>query len=106
MKELNVRFAGEMSGHIFLQMIILDMMMLFMFRLGSLNSYQKQKRNKTMSESIFSSLKGMGKKRQEKLLIAFDGPEQISKMTPEVINTETGIPIKIAKEIIKLAKTI
>ena len=48
----------------------------------------------------------MGKKRQEKLLIAFDGPEQISKMTPEVINTETGIPIKIAKEIIKLAKTI
>ena len=69
-------------------------------------TYQKQKRNKTMSESIFSSLKGMGKKRQEKLLIAFDGPEQISKMTPEVINTETGIPIKIAKEIIKLAKTI
>ena len=59
-----------------------------------------------MSESIFSSLKGMGKKRQEKLLIAFDGPEHISKMTPEVINTETGIPIKIAKEIIKLAKTI
>ena len=69
-------------------------------------TYQKQKRNKTMSESIFSSLKGMGKKRQEKLLIAFDGPEQISKMTPEVINTETGIPIKISKEIIKLAKTI
>jgi len=40
------------------------------------------------------------------LLIAFDGPEQISKLTPEVINAETAIPIKIVKEVIKLAKTI
>ena len=59
-----------------------------------------------MIESVFSSIKGMGKKRQEKLLIAFDGPEQISKLTPEVINAETAIPIKIVKEVIKLAKTI
>ncbi len=69
-------------------------------------AYQQNRRNKTMTESVFSNIKGMGMKRQEKLLIAFDGPEQISKMTPEVINAETGIPIKIVKEIIKLAKTI
>ena len=69
-------------------------------------TYQRQKRNKKMIESVFSSIKGMGKKRQEKLLIAFDGPEQISKLTPEVINAETSIPIKIVKEVIKLAKTI
>jgi len=69
-------------------------------------TYQRQKRNKKMIESVFSSIKGMGKKRQEKLLIAFDGPEQISKLTPEVINAETAIPIKIVKEVIKLAKTI
>ena len=69
-------------------------------------TYQRQKRNKKMIESVFSRIKGMGKKRQEKLLIAFDGPEQISKLTPEVINAETAIPIKIVKEVIKLAKTI
>lgn len=69
-------------------------------------TYQRQKRNKKMIESVFSRIKGMGKKRQEKLLIAFDGPEQISKLTPEVINAETAIPIKLAKEVIKLAKTI
>ena len=69
-------------------------------------TYQRQKRNKKMIESVFSSIKGMGKKRQEKLLIAFDGPEQISKLTPEVINAETAIPIKIVREVIKLAKTI
>ena len=69
-------------------------------------TYQRQKRNKKMIESVFSTIKGMGKKRQEKLLIAFDGPEQISKLTPEVINAETAIPLKIVKEVIKLAKTI
>ena len=48
----------------------------------------------------------MGKKRLEKLLQSFDGPEAIAKLTPEVINGETGIPIKVGKEIIKLAETL
>jgi hypothetical protein len=45
----------------------------------------------------------MGKKRLEKLLQIFDGPEAIAKLTPEVINGETGIPLKIGKEIVKVA---
>jgi len=48
----------------------------------------------------------MGEKRLGKLLRSFSGPDIISTLTPEVINGETGIPLKIAKEIILLAGRI
>jgi len=67
-------------------------------------TFQRQKRNKDMVLSVFSDIPGMGKKRLSKLLQNFDGPESISKLTPEVINGETMIPLKIAMEIIKVAK--
>ena len=66
-------------------------------------TFQRQKRNKDMVLSVFSQIPGMGKKRLEKLLQIFDGPEAIAKLTPEVINGETGIPLKIGKEIVKVA---
>ena len=69
-------------------------------------TFQRQKRNKQMVHSIFGEIPGVGKKRLEKLLQAFDGPAAITQLTPEVINGETGIPVKIAKEIIKVAKSI
>ena len=47
----------------------------------------------------------MGKKRLKKLLQSFDDPETIAKLTPEVINGKTGIPLKVGKKIIKIAKT-
>tara|TARA_B100001750_G_scaffold2824_1_gene2322 strand:- start:7058 stop:8887 length:1830 start_codon:yes stop_codon:yes gene_type:complete len=68
-------------------------------------TFQRQKRNKQLIRSIFGELPGMGKKRLEKLLQAFGGPTSIAKLTPEVINDQTGIPIKIGKEIIKIAKS-
>ena len=68
-------------------------------------TFQRQKRNKQLIRSIFGELPGMGKKRLEKLLQAFGGPTAIAKLTPEVINDQTGIPIKIGKEIIKIAKS-
>ncbi|MEC8899837.1 MAG: excinuclease ABC subunit UvrC [Candidatus Neomarinimicrobiota bacterium] len=69
-------------------------------------TFQRQKRNKQMVHSMFREIPGVGKKRLEKLLQAFDGPAAITQLTPEVINGETGIPVKIAKEIIKVAKSI
>ena len=68
-------------------------------------TFQRQKRKKKLVQSVFGELPGMGKKRLEKLLQAFDGPTAIAKLTPEVINGQTGIPIKIGKEIIKIAKS-
>ncbi len=69
-------------------------------------TFQRQKRNKQMVHSMFGEIPGVGKKRLEKLLQAFDGPAAITQLTPEVINGETGIPVKIAKEIIKVSKSI
>ena len=66
-------------------------------------TFQRQKRNNDMVISVFSQIPGMGKMRLEKLLQTFDGPEAIAKLTPEVINGETGIPLKIGKEIVKVA---
>ena len=56
-------------------------------------TFQRQKRNKNMVMSVFSKIPGMGKKRLEKLLQTFDGPEAIAKLTPEVIQGETGWPV-------------
>ena len=68
--------------------------------------FQRQKRNKEFIHSIFQNIKGVGKKRQEILLKAFDGPKQIAKLTPEVIRAETGIPIKLVKRIIEKSKNL
>ena len=66
-------------------------------------TFQRQKRNKDMVLSIFSEIPGMGKKRLEKLLLTFDNLESIAKLTSEVINGETGIPVKVCEEIQKVA---
>ena len=66
-------------------------------------AFQRQKRNKDMVLSVFSPISGMGKKRLEKLLRTFDGLEAIAKLTPEVINGETGIPMNVCEEIQKVA---
>tara|TARA_Y100001980_G_C14546280_1_gene326278 strand:- start:823 stop:2496 length:1674 start_codon:yes stop_codon:yes gene_type:complete len=69
-------------------------------------TYQKQKRNSNLFKSPFESIHGLGKKRLEILLNSFENIKTISQLTPEVLNGETKIPIKIAKEIISLAKKL
>jgi len=69
-------------------------------------SYQKKKRNSNMFKSPFESIQGIGKKRLSILLNSFENIKTISQLTPEVLNGETKIPLKIAKEIISLAKTL
>ena len=67
-------------------------------------TFQKSKRKKELTKSIFDDIRGLGKKRMVRLLQTFNGPKEIARLTPEVISAETKIPIKIAKEIIKVAK--
>ena len=69
-------------------------------------SFQKKKRNSNMIKSPFESIQGIGKKRLRILLNSFENIKTISQLTPEVLNGETKIPLKIAKEIISLAKTL
>ena len=69
-------------------------------------SFQKKKRNSNMIKSPFESIQGIGKKRLGILLNSFENIKTISQLTPEVLNGETKIPLKIAKEIISLAKTL
>ena len=67
-------------------------------------SFQKTKRKKDLTKSIFSEIIGMGDKRMEKLLQIFKGPKEISESSPKIIHAKTGIPLKIATEIIKISK--
>lgn len=68
-------------------------------------TFQKIKRRKDLTRSIYEDIKGLGKKRLKILLQNFNGPKEISKLTPELIKGKTGIPIEIVKEIIKISKT-
>ena len=68
-------------------------------------TFQRNKRKKKMIQSVFGDIPGMGSTRVARLLEAFDGPEVIARLTPEVIQGETGIPISIGTKIIKIAKS-
>ena len=68
--------------------------------------FHRRKREKKLKNSIFYNIMGLGEKRFKKLFQSFDGPEQISQATPEKINSKTGIPLSVAKNIIKLSRTI
>ena len=63
------------------------------------------KRRKDLTRSIYEDIRGLGKKRLKVLLQNFNGPREISKLTPELIKGKTGIPIESVKEIIKISKT-
>lgn len=67
-------------------------------------TFQKEKRSKDLTRSIYEDIRGMGKKRLKILFQFFNGPKEISKLTPEVIKNKTGIPIEIAKEVINISK--
>ena len=68
-------------------------------------TFQRNKRKKKVIQSVFGDIPGMGSTRVARLLDAFDGPEAIARLTPEVIQGETGIPIRIGTKIIKIAKS-
>ena len=69
-------------------------------------TFQREKRIKKGISSVFTKISGLGKKRLERLFQAFDGPKEIAKLSTDIISKETGIPQKIAKEIIEIAKSL
>lgn len=67
-------------------------------------TFQRGKRNKTITNSIFSSIKGLGKKRIKLLMQTYDGPKELRKLNKLDIHQKTGIPISLCSEIINLSK--
>lgn len=67
-------------------------------------TFQKLKRNKKVTSSIFDEVQGMGQKRVQLLLNAFSDVKDIAKADIEAIRQRTGIPEKVCKLIIKKAK--
>ena len=67
-------------------------------------TYQKQRRNKKVRESIFDSVDGMGPKRIQALLSSFEGIENIANADTSIIAKRANIPLKIAEDIILVAR--
>lgn len=67
-------------------------------------TFQRQKRNKKVTLSIFDEIPGMGAKRVKLLLIAFSDVKAIANADMESIRQRTGIPEKICNLIIKKAQ--
>ena len=68
-------------------------------------TFQRSKR-KTSLESVFNDIVGMGPKRVIVLLKSFETTESIANADHQLIIEKTGIPEKVAKEIIKKAKSL
>ena len=68
-------------------------------------TFQRSKRKDSLT-SIFNDIDGMGPKRVQKLLQSFDSTETIANTELEAITTQTGIPEKIAKMIVKKARSV
>lgn len=66
-------------------------------------TFQKQKRNKKVTKSIFDDIPGMGAKRVKLLLNAFSDVKAIAKADIESVRQRTGIPEKVCILIIKIA---
>ena len=66
-------------------------------------TFQKQKRNKKVTQSIFDDIPGMGEKRVKLLLNAFSNVKAIADSDVEAIKQRTGIPEKVCKLIISKA---
>ena len=68
-------------------------------------TFQRSKRKDSLT-SLFNDIEGMGPKRVQKLLQSFDSTETIANTELEAITTQTGIPEKIAKMIVKKARSV
>jgi len=67
-------------------------------------AFQKQKRNKKVTKSIFDDIAGMGAKRVKLLLNAFNDVKAIANADIESVRQRTGIPENICKLVLKKAK--
>ena len=66
--------------------------------------FQRQKRNKTISDSVFLSIKGMGKKKVQRLLSQYSDLNVIANLETNELAKELSISNLIASKIIDKAK--
>ena len=67
-------------------------------------TFQRIKRKKTSLKSVFDDIAGMGPSRVKKIMKDFNGIDEIASLDPQVIKEKSGIPISIAKEVVRIAK--
>ena len=66
-------------------------------------TFQRSKRKKNLTKSIFDDIPGIGNQRKTILLKKFSNIREIANLTPEFINEKTGIPNKLAIKVIDVA---
>ena len=67
-------------------------------------TFQRTKRKKTSLKSVFDDIAGMGPSRVKKIMKDFNGIDEIACLDPQAIKEKSGIPISIAKEVVRIAK--
>ena len=67
-------------------------------------TFQRTKRKKTSLKSVFDDIAGMGPSRVKKIMKDFNGIDEIASLDPKAIKEKSGIPISIAKEVVRIAK--
>ena len=67
-------------------------------------NFQRTKRKKTSLKSVFDDIVGMGPSRVKKIMKDFNGIDEIASLDPQDIKEKSGIPISIAKEVVRIAK--
>ena len=68
--------------------------------------FQRQKRLKSISYSIFKDIKGIGPNKTQKLLSEYKSPSKIATLSHEEIQKRLKVSSVIAKEIISKAKIV
>ena len=66
-------------------------------------TFHRSKRDKEMTQSIFESIKGMGKAKVKKLWVEFESLDKIKKASVEEIREALKVSDRIAKDIIKIS---
>jgi len=69
-------------------------------------TFQRQKRNKSVSKSVFINIKGMGEKKVQKLLSKYKDLEIVASKLDQELAKDLSISKEAAKEVIETAKRI
>jgi excinuclease ABC subunit C len=69
-------------------------------------TFQRAKRTRDLTTSIFAEIQGMGEKRVKRLLTEYKDMNVLAKTKVEDIYFKTGIPQKVCEEVIKQAQEL
>ncbi len=66
--------------------------------------FHKKLRDKTLTDSVFEKVKGIGKQRSRKIIKTFGSIDTVLKTSPEKISKELSISKKLAEELLEYIK--